>query len=463
MIRKMLTSFLCLLLALMMPMASLAEPMQYALTITPGAELVPHLEGVETLLEALTLTFLGDAENTCGAIQLSLDGAAVLSIAARPDSTGLFVHTDAVNDSAMFVTWEDALTFIEDSMPRSYGMSLAFVEIKKLLNAVRTETMDVLTVDLLKRLSLQAKAIRQTISGDAALKEILARMYQDEPVAQGLDTESYRDAANTVITLNITTEDCLALVETETFNALITAMLSEYFTGTALEKSTFFIISDIKALLKTLLIDVKVKLLAADQLVVQMDISSSISDIYGSVVELDGNYYRYTAADGIDHRGTFDMRTGGYIYIPDIQMAFDIKDAGNDGLDGVCYGVCDGTQLSVRFGKAHKADEKNYALDIYVRDRVTVLSALYDFETPVLSLDLAGKAGETAVFDTVRKATGQNSVQVLRLSASALEEFTEELVVNAVHTALVAASYLPNDILGLIIKEVMRQNPYLFY
>ena len=459
----MLTSFLCLLLALMMPMASLAEPMQYSLTITPGAELVPYLEGMETVLDALTLTFLSDAENACGAIQISLDGADVLSIAARPDSTGLFVHTDAINDSAMFVTWEDALTFIEDSMPRSYEMSLAFIEIKKLLNAVRTETMDVLTADLFKRLSLQAKTIKQTIADDAALKEILARMYQDEPVAQGLDTESYRDAANTVITLNITTEDCLALVQTETFNALITAALSEHITGAALEKSVYYIISDVETLLKTLLIDVKVKLLAANQLVVQMDISASISDIYGSIVEFDGNYYRYTSADGVDHRGTFDMNTGGYIYIPDIQMAFDITDAGNDVLDGVCYGACDGTQLSVRFGKAHTAEEKNYALDVYVRDRVTVLSALYDFETPVLSLDLAGKAGETTVFDTVQKATGKNSVQVLRLSTMALEEFTVEAIVNAVHTALVAASYLPNDILGIIIKEVVRQNPYLFY
>lgn len=455
MMKKRWISFLCLLLAVVLPMTSLASTMEHTLTITPGDALIPHLQGIESLFDALKVSILSNAEDVSGALVLSLDDTEVLKVAARPNRTGLFAQSDAVSEQAVFVTWEDAIGLLEANTYPTWETMQMLAMVKKLLGEARNGNLETLVLGAGQKALQKVGPVMQTIAEDAELHELLASICVSKEVHEASANALNRDMGDTVISVHITTVDCMRFLELDTAKAIIAAALSEFVAPDDLDRYANILIMMAKRQIETMKIDLKVEAVTSMGRIVSMNASSKIADQYDSYVEFSANYDRATTIDGFNHICTLNIDSGGYVYIPYIQMRFEMMDYKDDKVDGVYYMVCDGVQAALAFGKTATNDVVDYTLDAYVRDKVSVVSALYDFETPVVSLRLTSKPVITPALDGIKQSVGKNSIQILRLSETELSEFTENAIVNATHAALIALSHIPNDIIRLVVKDQM--------
>lgn len=110
MTRKLITTLLCLILAVALPLATLADT-RHTLTILPGDDLAV-IPALEDLCDALSVTLTTGEKS--GGLTLGISGEDVATIAMGADSTGLYVQSNLLSDDVLYLTWDDGFAFIAD-------------------------------------------------------------------------------------------------------------------------------------------------------------------------------------------------------------------------------------------------------------------------------------------------------------------------------------------------------------
>lgn len=89
MTRKLITTLLCLVLAVALPLAALADT-RHTLTLIPGDDL-SAVPAIADLCDALSLTLTKGEKS--GGLTLSVGGEDIATVALGADSTGLYVQS----------------------------------------------------------------------------------------------------------------------------------------------------------------------------------------------------------------------------------------------------------------------------------------------------------------------------------------------------------------------------------
>ena len=112
MTRKLITTLLCLMLAVALPLAALADT-RHTLTLVPGDELAA-ISAVADLCDALAFTLTKGEKS--GAMTLSISDEDIATVAAGrgADSTGLYVQSTLLGDDVYYVNWDDGFAYISD-------------------------------------------------------------------------------------------------------------------------------------------------------------------------------------------------------------------------------------------------------------------------------------------------------------------------------------------------------------
>ena len=110
MIRKLITTILCLTLAAALPLAALADT-QHTLEIVPGDE-IAALSPAGDFCEALGLTFTRGEKSA--ALTLSISDTPIATVALGVDMDALYVQSSLLGDDVFYVGWEDGFDFLED-------------------------------------------------------------------------------------------------------------------------------------------------------------------------------------------------------------------------------------------------------------------------------------------------------------------------------------------------------------
>lgn len=90
MIRKWLTTLLCLLLSLALPLCALADT-QHTVQVIPGDDMA-SVDGVKDLCDALAVKVT--TNDKAGALTLNLSGTDVLNVKLTADENGLYVQSE---------------------------------------------------------------------------------------------------------------------------------------------------------------------------------------------------------------------------------------------------------------------------------------------------------------------------------------------------------------------------------
>ena len=112
MTRKLITTLLCLILAVALPLAALADT-RHPLTILPGDDLAA-IPAFEDFCEALSVTLTTGEKS--GGLTIGIGGEEIATVARGADSTGLYVHSDLLSDEVLYLTWDSVFPFVDDLM-----------------------------------------------------------------------------------------------------------------------------------------------------------------------------------------------------------------------------------------------------------------------------------------------------------------------------------------------------------
>ena len=128
MFRKILASVLCLMLALAMPLTSLAAT-DVTVRIIPGAELASVNEAVGPALESLFLHMI--AEDESAVLALESNKGEVVSAAVRGDNTGFYVSSPLLGERTLYFTMEDIAVFMGEMMKQSGASEAEIAEFQQ--------------------------------------------------------------------------------------------------------------------------------------------------------------------------------------------------------------------------------------------------------------------------------------------------------------------------------------------
>ena len=106
MTRKLITTLLCLILAVALPLAALADT-RHTLTILPGDDLAA-IPAFEDFCEALSVTLTTGEKS--GGLTIGIGGEEIATVALGA------VHSDLLSDDVLYLTWDDGFAFVADQM-----------------------------------------------------------------------------------------------------------------------------------------------------------------------------------------------------------------------------------------------------------------------------------------------------------------------------------------------------------
>lgn len=457
MTKKLFTTFLCLLLALALPIASLAEAKQYTLTITPGKDMASTMEGFEELFDVLAIKVLTSEEGDAGALVLSLQGTDVASIALRPDDKGLFAQTDAVSDDVMYFAWSDVIDFLEANTEDSDDAAIA-------LYAALREAMETGTVPVtaFSRFEEQINEAAEAAAQDEELINLITELINSAKVSEGTFTDVLHDAADQKVELTVTSEFYVRLVQTTTFKTLLKSILSmddDYTTEAKLNAEVEEATEELKEVYANSDIKVDMVILTAGEELVSMNIPFSMNYTEkddDDTMKMDMNviYNRLTSDDGVAH--TVDVTADGNDEDEKLSMQMEI-DAFVHSDESVTTTISvldeDGTQVTFDYKSSTAADAKTRTITMYSREGAVSIIAPVASDSPLLTIQLTSEKADDSMLDEVKNAKVSSSVQLLKFSDTEMAAFVEAAQTKLTQAMMNILANLPANVLQMFMAE----------
>lgn len=465
MIRKLITTLLCLLLTAALPLAALADT-QHELEIIPG-DAIAALPPAGDFCEALGLTFTRGEKSA--ALTLSISDTQIATVALGADMDGLYVQSSLLGDDVFYVEWDEGFDFIEDlykatleGQAAAQGTEVdeaAIEAVEQMLEAYKQQIMLAVAAGA-ENLTSSTIAIESTeemmekigkiFDDDDGMLDFYAGLLEKITFEEGEFKDDERDTATIHMSMTLTGEDMAGVCDTQYMrNAMEMALKAENPTleGEALDAMVEEALEEARKVYEHGNISIVLNVYAADggETIVGMDMGMAMS-VAGEKPAQAGfnmNYDRLTGEDGVNHRADVSITADGEELG---QIAFRL-DRGTDGVsEGFLAMLVQSQQITFVYHGHNEEDQRLRTLDIYARDNATAIIEPAASDRPVIGFSLTSGQVESSVLDQIDDATPDTAINALNLSAKDLEALVTEIQARVTQAVFSAIANLPESV-----------------
>lgn len=473
MIRKLITTLLCLLLTAALPLAALADT-QHELEIIPG-DAIAALPPASDLCEALGLTITrGDKS---AAFTLNISDTQIATVALGADMDGLYVQSSLLGDDVFYVDWDEGFDFIEDlykatleGQAAAQGTEVdeaAIEAVEQMLDAYKQQIMLAIASGA-ENLTSSTIAIESTeemmekigkiFDDDDGMLDFYAGLLEKITFEEGEFKDDERDTATIHMSMTLTGEDMAGVCDTQYMrNAMEMALKAENPTleGEALDAMVEEALEEARKVYEDGDISIVLNVYAADggETIVGMDMGMAMS-VAGEKPAQAGfnmNYDRLTGEDGVNHRADVSITADGEELG---QIAFRL-DRGADGVsEGFLAMLVQSQQITFVYHGHNEEDQRLRTLDIYARDNATAIIEPAASDRPIIGFSLTSGQVESSVLDQIDDATPDTAINALNLSAKDLEALVTEIQARVTQAVFSAIANLPESVSQLFAETM---------
>lgn len=454
MIRKWMTTLLCLLMALALPLCALADS-QTTIKISLGDELVPN-QAIKDLFDTLSFTLTGGEK--AGALTVNVADTGVVSIAGSVDENGLYLGSELLGETVYYIGWDDLFAMMDAMMESSAdGEELAAAQ--QSMEQFKTTVMALVSGEALPGQSTDMEANKAAVlaqfEGDPAMQTWLQTIMDKVVVENGQFTAEGRDVAAVKTSITMTAEDLLPLFDTEYMRNSVKSALQNSVeeTGEALEKATDDALAQSRQVIadSECLMTMETYADETNETLIGMDMKMNMTikedgEVEGTVSML-MNYKRLTTAAGVSHDGTFSMNVGDDDETVALLGQMDLL-TGDDLLEGNVALLVEGTEITLHFDTDEATGAVSVAL--YQRGNATSIIEPAASARPMLTLTFTSGETDGAVLSKVKAANAQNAVNILTMSGDDMQALSETVQNNAMSVLFQALSLMPSSVMQLL-------------
>ena len=464
MIRKWLTVLLSLLLAMALPLAALADT-QHTLTIIPGDDMTA-IPAVADLFDVLAFTVTPGEK--AGALTLTVDDTDIATIAMSADTTGLYVQSDLLSDDVLYVTWDDAFAFLTQVMISA--MEAEGEEVDAATRKALETGIEQYKAALLASLGSADAAASFSPTTYEEAREMVSKMFADDPkmmeyvegiydkmvIENGSFTDDERDPADQKYTLTLGNEDLLKVCDSNYMRDLMTSAISSEDSSLSeaeVAKKVDEALAEVRKMYSEgeFQMDMTMYTANAGETLIGMEMGMIMKIASGDdsvAMTMNTNYDRLTSEAGVSHKG--DM---GIVVDEDdnVQLLLDL----NKGSDGITTGLAgmmvDDEALTVTVNaKPIGTDGRERMAAIYLREEATAIIAPAASERPLITFKVTSGPADGDKLSVIEKATPDNSVNVMKLSAEEMEALVADISGRCMQALYTAMGKLPASVLNTL-------------
>lgn len=454
MIRKWMTTLLCLLMALALPLCALADT-QTTIKISLGDELVPD-QAIKDLFDTLSFTLTGGEK--AGALTVNVADTGVVSIAASVDENALYLGSELLGETVYYIGWDDLFTMMDAMMESSAdGEELAAAQ--QSMEQFKTTVMALVSGEALPAQSTDMEANKAAVlaqfEGDPTMQTWLQTIMDKVVVENGQFTAEGRDVAAVKTSITMTAEDLLPLFDTEYMRNSVKSALqnSEEETGEALEKATDDALAQSRQVIadSECLMTMETYADETSETLIGMDMKMDMTikedgEVEGTLAML-MDYDRLTTDAGVSHKGNLSMTVSDDDETMTMQGQMDLL-TGDDLLEGNIALLVEGTEITLHFDTDEATGAVSVAL--YQRGNATSIIEPAASARPMLTLTFTSGETDGAVLSKVKAANAQNAVNILTMSGDDMQALSETVQNNAMSVLFQALSLMPSSVMQLL-------------
>lgn len=481
MIRKILASILCLMLALAMPLSSLAAS-DVTVRIIPGDELTQLHEAIGPALNSLFVHVIAD--DAAASIALESETGEVVSAAFRGDENGFFLTSPLVGTRTLYFTTEDVRNFLIETMKQQGASQEEIAQIESMFAQLSGQP---------AAMALESQDMEAMMS-DPALMQLVTNLMDDVVTTEGTFTDAAHDPATTQTVITLTGEDLALVFDTELIKQMYGSIAqSSGMDADALIKmiKDMFSQLDVKYVITVLTnadelcamqmdmtiagnatveapnangttttqnlsvdmtMDLDVNVLTQAEDVVNVAVTCNMTnngDAQGDMKDatIVVNIVADDNTDNVSFTGSMTVN-GNESEKMDFQGSF--TEGENDSLNGWFAMLADGTQITFSIQAAEENDVVNVLVSMMARENAAAIVEPTWSDKPLFSVAVQVKETETpANLTALAAATPETSVQLLKMSQEELEAEATAISNDAMTALFDGMANLPTELLSL--------------
>lgn len=488
MIRKILASVLCLMLALALPLGALAAT-DVTVRLIPGDELTQQEPTVGAAFNSLFVHVVGADEGAT--VALESDKGEIVSAALAGNENGIYVSSPLLGDRTLYFTMEDLQNFMVETMKQQGAGEEEIAQIQQMFAQMSAQPAAV---------ALESQDM-EAMMNDPALMQLITGMADKIVITEGEFTDAAHDPATTQTVVTLTGED-LAPVFDMVFD---TQMFKDMYTDLA--KTSGMEPEAVLKMIKDMISQLDVKYVMTvltnedDLCAMQMDVtvvgdgtfevpgengSATTESFYiDTTMDLDVNALT-KAEDVVNVNITCNMTDKGDAegdlekasFVADIvaddnadtvtfvgsmtvegsenekldfQGAF--AEGEDDSLNGWIAILAENNQITFQIQAKEEADVTNVLVSLLVRENATAIVEPTWSDKPLFSVAVQVKEVETpAALTALASATPETSLQLLKMTEAELESELEAISGDAISALMAGLSNLPAELLSLMME-----------
>lgn len=453
MIRKWMTTLLCLMLALALPLCAMADT-QTTMQITLGDELVSQ-QAIKDLFDTLSFTITGG--DKAGALTVNVANTGVVTVAGSVDENGLYLGSELLGETVYYISWDELFTLMDAAMESSAeGDELAAAQ--QSMEQFKTALMALIAGEESPDQSTDAEANKDAVlaqfADDPAMQAWLQTIMDKAVVENGEFAAEGRDVAAVKSSMTMTAEDLLPLFDTDYMRNSVKSGLQsseENMTAEELEKLTDEVLAQSRQVIadSDFLMTMETYADEANENLIGMDMKMTMTvkedgEVEGALAML-LDYDRLTADAGVSHKGNL------FITVSDddetMTMLGQLDMLSGDLLEGNAALLVDGTEITLHF--ATDADGA-VSVSLYQRSNATSIIEPAASARPLITFTFTTGEADDAVLSQVKAANAQNAVNILTLSGDDLQALSETVQSNAMSVMFQALSLMPSSVMQLL-------------
>lgn len=473
MTRKLITTLLCLILAVALPLAALADT-RHTLTLVPGDELAA-ISAVADLCDALAFTLTKGEKS--GAMTLSISDEDIATVAAGADSTGLYVQSTLLGDDVYYVNWDDGFAYISDllvEMAEVNGMETddgMAATMESMLDLYKTKIVEAFSTtaytgsstltenldSVLKDREAFEKLIGEAFPDDPDMAKVYERIFDNMTLEEGEFADPERDTATRHMSIVMTAEDMADMYDTQYMRSIlemaIKAQVPEL-ESDELSEEVDEAIEQLRSIYEESGLQFVCNIYTSeeDTILVGMDMGMEMTvteEEETTKVTFNCNYDRLTGNNGVDHRADVSILAGDETMG---LMGFQLTQ-GRDGVsDGYLAALAGGQQVTFAYHAENQGNDRVRTLNIYNRGNAAAIIAPAASERPLFGFQLVSGPAEDSVLEDIDNATGETAIDVMKLSAEEMQSLLIDVQARVSQAAFTALSKLPESVTKLMIS-----------
>lgn len=486
MIRKILATVLCLMLALSLPLGALAAT-DVTVRIIPGDELAQMDETVGAALNSLFVHVIAADEGAH--IALESETGEVVSAAVGGDENGFYVSSPLLGERILYFTIEDVRNFAIEIMKQQGATEAELAEIEAMFAqlsgnpaAAAMESIDV-----------------EALLADPALMQLITSISEKVVTTEGEFTDAAHDPATAKTEIVLTGDDVAPVFDTELMKQVYGALAQNM----GMDAETM--LKQVKDMLTQL--DMKYNITVftnGDELcALQMDstmvgeltlettdeqgVATTETSKVDTAVDMDVNvltqsedvvnvgilYNLTNNGTGSDEMKTANMNinitvddnadkvafVGSMIVNDDAANKADFQGAfaegENDSLTGWFAVLADGSQVTFDIKASEENDVTNVLVSLLVREEATAIVEPTWSDKPMLSVAVQVKDTEApANLTALAAATPETAVQLLKMSQEEMQAEVNAISADATSALFAGLANLPTELLSLFMGSM---------